>query len=399
MKTAICMATCIRNEKRLNDLKKTLYTLTLNVAAPAVVVIVDDVSSLMDQVESVIQTFKDGIKTANPSVQVIFERNEKNLKPSATFNKAMEIALALPDPPDVLIHIEDDIVVDHQGWNQVLAKTFQDHPEVGQVLPRGSGRSEWIPRPGYKEFPWGLGGLWAIRREVYDKIGGWDETLIHQHEPDYNIRVRMAGWRLAEIDDFTMTHLGEGDDMETFDKQAGMHIGVYNFLKKWNRRFIGTVSYRDIWLMSFEDFPVNVNFRRQLAAWNVSQLAAREDLLQKIEKGEVGYSPEAKTKLIERIEATKKCHMNQAPEPFIFPDHWGKYELVKLIRSPFREREGELIKKMGDHFVFQDVEYLHTHIKHLAERMNKPMTDEEVAAYIKGKEWEYKWGYEGTTIC
>lgn len=398
MKTAICMATCIRNEKRLNDLKRTLNSLIINIGSPAVVVIVDDVSLLIDQVESVIQTFKDTMKNVHSSIDVIFERNQVNLKPSATFNKAMDIALAQSVPPDVLIHIEDDIVVNHREWNLVFAKCFQDHPEIGQVLPRGSGRSEWIPRPGYKEFPWGIGGLWAIRREVYEKVGGWDVTLIHQHEPDYNIRVRMAGWRLGEIDDFTIDHLGEGDDMSTFDKQAGMHIGVYNFLKKWNRRFIGAAAYRDIWLMSFEDFPINVNFRRQLAAWNVSQLPAREDLLQKIEKGEVACSPEEKTKLIERIEATKKCHMNQTPEPFIFPDHWGKYELVKLIRSPHREREAELIKKMGEHFVFQDVDYLPTHIKSLADRMGKQMTDEEVAAYIKDKEHEYRWMYVGETI-
>ena len=369
MKTSICMATCVRSDKRLSDLKRVLNSLVWNLSEPADVIIVDDCSTLIDQVVPVVQIFADALRKEQPNINVIFTKNETNLKPSATFNKAMQIAMGQPIPPDGLIHAEDDIVVDHKGWNQVFAKFLQDHPEVGQVVPRGSGRSEHIPRPGYKEFPWAIGGLFAIKREVFEKLGPdfWDPLLVSQHEVDSAVRVRMTGWRLAEIDDFTMDHLGEGDLTETFEYQVQQHIGVYNFLRKWNRRFIGAAAYRDIWLMSFEDFPINVNFRRQLAAYFAAN----------------GH-PE--------------CRMNEKPEPFVFPTHSGKYEIVKLIRSPGRERETELIKKMGENFVFGDVDYLPVHIKGLAERLGKPMTDEEVSALIKGREVEYDWTPNGRIL-
>jgi GT2 family glycosyltransferase len=366
-KTALCMAVCIRSEKRLDDLKCVFDSLVRNLVDPADIVIVDDCSVLASQVDTLISRFGEDMRKEHPYINVIFTRNETNLKPSATFNKAMMIALGQPTPADVLIHIEDDIVVDYPGWNQVFAKFLQAHPEVGQVLPHGSGRSEWIPRPDYDEFPWGIGGLWAIPRAVFEKIGGWDETLVHQHEVDYSLRVRMGGWRIAQIVNFAMNHLGEGDLTETFEYQVQQHIGVYNFLKKWNRRFIGAAAYRDIWLMSFEDFPINVNFRRQLAAWFAAN-------------------------------GKDECRMNQNPEPFTFPGHWGKYEVVKLIRSPGREREAELIEKMRDNFVFGDVNYLHTHIRNLANRLKKNLTDEEIDALIRGREWEYDWTPNGRIL-
>ena len=71
---------------------------------------------------------------------------------------------------------------------------------------------------------------------------------------------------------------------------------------------------------------------------------------------------------------------------------------MKLIRSPGRERETELIKKMGENFVFGDVDYLPVHIKGLAERLGKPMTDEEVSALIKGREVEYDWTPNGRIL-
>ena len=156
----------------------------------------------------------------------------------------------------------------------------------------------------------------------------------------------------------------ESGKVEYNTYQVQQHIGVYNFLRKWNQRFIGAAAYRDIWLMSFEDFPINVNFRRQLAAYFAAN----------------GH-PE--------------CRMNEKPEPFVYPGHTGKYEIVKLIRSPGRERETELIRKMGENFVFGDVDYLHTHIKSLAERLGKNLTDDDVAKLIAGREWEYDWKPNG----
>lgn len=367
MLTSVCLCTYIPNQKRFDDLRRVLDSLHDQLVTPVEVVVVDDVSPMKEAVKAILEEFKDDMKADN-NIDVWLHFNEENLKHAKSQNLSMQLAGG-----DVLIHIEDDIVVDYKGWNQVLAKCLQDHPEVGQVLPNGSGRGEWIPRPGYNEFAWGLGGLWAVRKEVFKAVGGWDETLVHQIEPDYNFRVRMAGWRVAQISDFAMGHLGEGDFTETFERQAQVHVGVYNFLKKWNRRFFGTYAYRDVWCMSPDDFPINVAFRRQLAAW---------------------YASEGKR--LKRKDIEDSCTLNKNPQLFKYPGHWGEYELVRLIRPKGREREEELINLMGQNYVFKDVPEIHKQIFELAQRMNKPMTREEVDAYLKDKQVEYDWKYDAT---
>lgn len=384
MLMSVCLCTYIPNEKRLEDLKKVLKSLYTHLQDPVEVVIVDDVSPRVET-KDLLRKFKEDMESERKiHVELIF--NISNLKHPASQNKSMQFAKG-----DVLIHIEDDIVVNCDMWNWIFAKCLQDHPEVGQVLPSGSGRGEWIPRPGYNEFTWGLGGLWAIRREVFEKIGGWDESLVHQVEPDYNIRVRMAGWRVAQIDNFAMTHLGEGDFQETFERQAQIHVGVYNFLKKWNRRFFGTYSYRDVWTMSPDDFPINVAFRRQLAAWFAAQGAEWRKGLKLIEEDNRQITAGTRQVVDTHIKESDRCRLNENPEPFKFPGHWGQFELVKLIRPPGRERENELIEKMANNFVFNDIPQLPQQIKDLAERMGKSMTDEQVAEYLKGKQVEYTW--------
>lgn len=386
MLTSICLVTHVKNEKRMNDLLACLNSLIVTLRAPAEVVIVDDVSPIgREYLEKAFNIFKQGMSEAHPDIKVVVHFNEKNLRHAASQNLSMKLAVG-----ECLIHMEDDIVVQHEGWNQVFAKYLEDHPEVGQVLPLGSGRGEWIERScGYREFMWGLGGLWAIKREVYDKVGTnvWDPNLIHQLEPDLNFRVRMEGYRVIEVNEFPMIHLGEGDEGDTFERQAQITIGVYNFLKKWNRRFMGFYGYHTVPCMSPDDYPINVFFRRQLSAWYAAESKRLEALVEKFPTDIV---------LKDKIKDFSRCRLNENPEPFQFPGHWGVYELVKLIRPKGRERENEMIEKMGNNHVWKDEPELHKQVRELSERYAKknnsvPMTDDEVTEFLKGKEMEYTW--------
>ena len=386
--TSVCLCTYISSDKRLNDLIRVLQSLEANLMEPCEVIIVDDKSPLVEDTLRILNQFKESIAQSHPDIPVVIHVNETNLKHARSQNKSMALAKG-----NCLIHIEDDCAIGFKGWNQVFAKYLRDHPEVGQVLPRGSGRGEHLPRcgypfAGYAEFSWGIGGIFAIKREVYDKLGPdvWYFTLVHQIEQDFNFRVRMAGWRLAEIREFSMLHFGEGDQVGTFEREAQVHIGVYNFLKKWNLRFFGTFSYRDVWCQSQDDFPINVAFRRQLAAHYAAMVKECDKIL--ADPDAAANSKEGAKKM---KEAYGKCRMNEKPEPFVYPGHSGQFELVRLIRPPGREREDELIEKVGNNYVFGDIPQLHHNIKDLATRMGKNMTDEEVTAYLAGKEVDYSW--------
>lgn len=354
---SICLCTFVKNEKRFNDLKQVLKSLQSNLVKPVEIIIVDDVSPFVG-VRELLETFAYETKTIfGISVRVCF--NEKNIGHARSQNKSMGFAEG-----NVICHLEDDIILQQEGWNQIFAKALRDHPEVGMVYPLHNGRGEGIFRPGYVEHSWALGGVWAINRDVYEQLfpAIWSTDLVHQLEPEMCLRIRMLGYRLGGVLEIpTMVHLGEGDDQETFGRKLQMTIGVYNFLQKWNRRFMGFWDYRSVWSMSWDDLPPNIAFRRMVAA-----------------------------ALGQRI--------NENPEPFQFKGNWGKYELVHLIRPPGREREKELVEKMQNNFVFKDEPELHVQILNLAQRMNVKewqgfdMTKAEcVKAYLRGKAFDYKW--------
>ncbi len=58
---------------------------------------------------------------------------------------------------------------------------------------------------------WVSGAAFIIRRQVYETLGGFDETFFaHQEEIDLCWRIRRSGYRLAVIPSSTVYHLGGG---------------------------------------------------------------------------------------------------------------------------------------------------------------------------------------------
>lgn len=373
MLTSLCLSTY----NRTDHLIKVLQAIAQHARPPYEVIVVDDCSS-NKEVHAVLDHFQ-RMFTTQLGVDFVVYIKDKNEGHAPTNNIGWKLAKG-----DVIIHIEDDIVMPHDGWNLAMGAFLMAHPEVGQVAPEGSGRGEWIPREsptgGYREFAWALGGLFAIRREVYQKVGGWDEHLAHQIEPDYNLRVRMAGWRLAELPGLRMVHLGEGEYSDSFKRQSQIVIGVHQMLGKWNRRFMGAWDYDNLFAMSWDDFPPNVAFRRQLAAWFAAQAEKLKDRYRGLGvlKDDPHYSDAVPAEVRQAYNEFSKCEINSAPEPFQYPSHWGRYELVKVIRPCGRERERELITLMKNNYVFGYVRRVENQLRDLAKRMNYDLSEEEL---------------------
>jgi GT2 family glycosyltransferase len=379
MLTSLCVCTY----ERTNHLTAVFQGIAKYARQPYEVIVVDDCSKNPD-VAKLISHFQAKFHEINIPFTAVY--NKKNLKHAASQNKAWRVARG-----DILFHIEDDIVIPHDGFNLKFAKFFQDHPEVGQVVPQGTGRGEWIPRGPYDEFAWALGGFFAVRREVYEDVGGWDESLVHQVEPDYNLRVRMGGWRVAEIPGIRMVHLGEGEEHETFRRQAQISIGVHSMLKKWNRRFMGVWDYDSLWSMSWDDFPPNEAFRRMLAAWYVAEAKKLEDRYRGLGVGK--NEPNMVNAVPSEV---RKAHGGMitcrgSVKPFKYPGHWGAYEKVDRIRPIGREREDELVDLMKNNHVFRDVDKLPQSIRNLAQRMKYNLTEEELQKMLAERPKDYRW--------
>lgn len=136
---------------------------------------------------------------------------------------------------DTLIHLDDDCLINHPGWNQTM-RDFAIRDEIGLVHPTQTPHS--IPHEDYQEMTWGLGICWAIPKTLFDDIGGYDAQLYHQNECDLGLRVRMAGFQVAGIPDFTVIH-NDGGGPRPEASLAREHLGVVQFRDKWTQYFRG----------------------------------------------------------------------------------------------------------------------------------------------------------------
>lgn len=365
---------CLCTYNRLDHLKSTLNGIVRYCKKPFELIIVDDYSSkesgVREYIEKFYITFKD-------SFHIVIHFNDKNEGAAWSQCKSFELA---NNKSDCLIHLEADIIINYEGWNQEFENFLNIYPEVGLVNPKFSGRGDHIDNGKYKYFTWALGGVWAIRRDVFEKINSWDQDLSHQIESDYCLRIRMEGWRVADIDKFAMNHLGEGDNSETLKRQALINIGVYNFIKKWNQRFLGNAfDYDGVFSMNWDDFPPNLNFRRKAMAC----LGYNKDIL----KNEIVLSHQPSL-----------FYKSQGKQNIEFG--WGKYYLEKIPRPHGRTHEEEIARLVAEDYIFPNKPRLFTRLKNLAKTFNIELnTDEEVINYFDNlcnlKRWmiNYDWKY------
>lgn len=95
---------------------------------------------------------------------------------------------------DLLFFLDDDASLGDSDTLARLAALFAAHPEIGLIQPRvvdPSGRpapGRWVPRlrTGDPADPGPATSLWegavAIRREVFDAVGGWPALFFYAHE-------------------------------------------------------------------------------------------------------------------------------------------------------------------------------------------------------------------------
>lgn len=363
---------CLCTYNRLDHLKSTLKRIINSCTGSYELIIVDDNSTHESGVVDYLKQFSSEIK-----IPLKIHYNTENKGHAWSQNKCFELA----DPKSkCLIHIEADILCNVPGWNMIFERFLDDYPEVGLAGPKLTGRGDHIVSPSYRYYTWMVGGLWAIRKSLWDRIGGWDALLQHQLESDYCLRVRLDGGRVAEVNNITMTHLGEGDFEETLKRKAIMSIGVYQFIKKWNQRFLGTpFDYNGVFSMNWDDFPPNLNFRRKAMAC-------------------LNYNKEMQAVIMPHEPAKVFKDGNYNSE-----FGWGRYFLEKIPRPHGRTHEKEIARLVSEDYTFTKNSSLLERLRNLANDFNiKLDTDEEVIEYFDGvcrlKKYmiDFDWNYKGS---
>lgn len=112
-----------------------------------------------------------------------------------------------------LIHFFDSDTILHPDWLFTAVEACVDEVAAVrgnrcEIHPRASrynwiGSLEWNDRPGEAE---SFGGDVLIRREVLVQSGGYDEVLVGGEDPELSRRIRLAGWRILQLDQEMTRH-------------------------------------------------------------------------------------------------------------------------------------------------------------------------------------------------
>jgi len=167
---------------------------------------------------------------------------------------------------EYIAYLDNDAYIQTPGWDETLCRYLDRFHEIGMVFPNGGAYP--IPRGAYTEIMWAPGFCWVlsqaamrdtISRGDYDgriALQYFDESLGHQEECDYSLRLRMAGYKCAAAPEVHVKH----DATATSDPKSIERInrGVQNFVNKWTRYFGGkNLNYHSPNVLRWEDWHPN----------------------------------------------------------------------------------------------------------------------------------------------
>ena len=202
-------------------------------------IIISDNGSKDDSVEFIRKRF--------PSIKII--ENGKNLGFGSAINRGLGLAKG-----DYLLFLNSDLKL-HSKCVGELAKVLESDSNVGGTIPKilhidqqntinslgvlinytGIAYPNLLGQkdPGYQEpFESACGGIFMLKREVYETVGGFDEDLFLYHEDhDLSWRIRLAGWHLKVIPQAIMCHhykFNKGILKYYFSEKNRLHILLKN---------------------------------------------------------------------------------------------------------------------------------------------------------------------------
>ena len=195
-------------------------------------VITECIQSLLDQDRNKIDIIisdngsEDGsvnsLRRRFPSIEII--ENRENLGFGSAINRGLSVARG-----DYLLFLNSDLKLSSTCVGE-LVKLLESDSNAGGVIPKilhidqkntinslgvlinytGIAYPNLLGQkdPNWTEpFESACGGIFMLRREVYETVGGFDEDLFLYHEDhDLSWRIRLAGWRLKVAPQAVMYH-------------------------------------------------------------------------------------------------------------------------------------------------------------------------------------------------
>ena len=132
-------------------------------------------------------------------------------------NEGLDRALVLWPRTEYVLFLDGDCALD-PAFPAAAFKTFESEPECAVVTghlyerhPRASVYNrlcaiEWRSPAGRIENMNGLGGIMMVRVSAFRAVKGFNEQAIAGEEPDFGVRLALAGFQIVKIDHSLATH-------------------------------------------------------------------------------------------------------------------------------------------------------------------------------------------------
>jgi len=234
-------------------------------------------------------------------------KNRKTLGAAASRNKGIKKSSG-----EIIVFLDNDTEVE-QKWLRELVKVLQSGPKIGGDCCKllDFEKRDRIQVAGVKLIPhtgWGIGlgvdqreekwnkqaevvaisAALAVKREIIDKIGGFDEKLaVHTEDLDFCWRIWLAGYKIIYVPSSRVYHwtktLEQRKDMKATKSFIYFHINkntlrtliknyeFFNMLKYLSWAFLINLGRAILVLIRRKDFTAIYGFLKGLG-WNLVNL-------------------------------------------------------------------------------------------------------------------------------
>lgn len=208
MRTSIVIPAYYLNEDFIKMTANCLYS--MGDEKPNQIIVVDDCSPLEHEFDGVTNI-----------------RRVKN----GRFPKAVNTGLR-ECTGDIIIVCNNDITF-YPGWLKGLTKCLKSY-DIGSI--RVTDSDGWLTEDKLTEDDY-FGSIWAMRRKVYDAIGGLDEDfeLGSFEDKEYYFRAKAAGFTIGKYHGALVDHIGRATNKVEFPNHEDFELGKNIYIKKMGR--------------------------------------------------------------------------------------------------------------------------------------------------------------------
>lgn len=131
---------------------------------------------------------------------------------------------------DVIILSNNDVTY-NPGWLDGILKPLSEGYDISSIRVSDSDGYELED---YIEEDGTFGSLWAMTREVYDKLGGFDESFGKGtfEDKDFAKRAKQAGFKMGKYHGALVEHIGRATMDKLYPNQEDFWEGRETFIKK-----------------------------------------------------------------------------------------------------------------------------------------------------------------------